>query len=128
MGAVASLNDVQSPTTALQLQVVSAEGVTSGPSIASTTSPGVTVSRTGTGAYRLTWAQDPGNFLGAVASLRAATPGNLAGHTVVLDEYDSTNLILDLVVYNAADAAHDLVADEHFTVMAAFSFSNLDLD
>ena len=90
--------------------------------------PGVAVSRTGAGAYRLTWSENPGVYMGAVASLQAATPGDLAGHTVIFDTYDSTNFILDLVVYNNPDtgtggqpAAHDLAASEYFCVVAKFA-------
>ena len=82
---------------------------------------GVTLSRTGTGAYRITWADNPGNFRAARAQLAAATPGDLAGHTVIFDTYDATNLRLDFVVYNAADAAHDLAANEYVDVFAVFS-------
>ena len=81
---------------------------------------GVAVTRTGAGAYRLTWSENPGNFINAIATLEAATPGDVAGHTVVFDTWDATNLRLDLVVYNASDSAHDLAANEYFNVVANF--------
>jgi O-acetyl-ADP-ribose deacetylase (regulator of RNase III) len=81
---------------------------------------GLALTRTGTGAYRITWSETPGTFLGAVASLMAATPGDLAGHTVIFDTYDATNRRLDFIVYNASDAAHDLAANEYVVVVAKF--------
>jgi hypothetical protein len=87
-----------------------------------TAGKGAVLTRTGTGAYRITWAEEsPGTFHGAIATLAAATPGNLAGHTAIFDEYDSTNRQLDFVVYNSSFAAHDLAADEHVTVVAFFA-------
>lgn len=91
------------------------------------TGPDVTVTRTGTGAYLLTWAADPGNSLGAVASLQATTVADLAGHTVICGPYVPATMTMVVKVTNAADAAHDLAALEWFNVRAAFSFSSLDV-
>lgn len=87
---------------------------------------GVTLTREGTGQYRITWSDSPGNFKGATYGLQAATPGNLAGHTVVFDTYDSSNLQLDFYLYNASDTAHDLAANEYITVTVNFSTSAVD--
>lgn len=81
---------------------------------------GITISRTGTGAYRLTWSDNPGVFQGWSCNLGAATPVDLAGHTVIRDTYDATNFILDFVVYNASDAAHDLAALEYADITVDF--------
>jgi hypothetical protein len=67
---------------------VRALGVTSGPEITKQLGDGLTVTRTGTGAYRLTWSENPGTFVCAVGSLQAATPANLAGHTMIFDTWD----------------------------------------
>lgn len=91
------------------------------------TGPGVTVTRTGTGAYLLTWAASPGNELGTVASLQATTVTALAGHTVICGPYVAATKTMAVKVTNAADAAHDLAALEWFTVRAAFSYTSLDL-
>ena len=79
---------------------------------------GVTVTRTGAGAYRITWAEDPGAHVASFATLEAATPGNLAGHTVVFDTYASK--VQDFVLYNASFAAHDLVATEYINIRVTF--------
>ena len=83
---------------------------------------GATVTRTGTGAYRITWSGWNGPLVGAVAGLMADTPANLAGHTVVFDydSYTKTTLALDFTLYNAADSAHDLAANEFLNVVATF--------
>lgn len=79
---------------------------------------GMTVSRSGTGAYALAWDDVPGTFIGAIATLSAATPGDLAGHTVIADTYASSSL--PFIVYNASDSAHDLAANEYVTIVAFF--------
>ncbi len=86
----------------------------------------ISISRTGTGAYLLTWAQNPGNFVGWSAGIGAATPANVAGHTVVRGEYSASAKTLAFVVYNAADAAHDLAADEYVDVQCMFVTSAVD--
>jgi hypothetical protein len=81
--------------------------------------PGVDLTRLGAGSYRITWDQNPGVFLGAVASLQAATPGDLAGHVVVFDTYDAANRRLDFTLYAVAAAAADVPAYTTGEVVAA---------
>ncbi len=81
---------------------------------------GMTITRTGSGAYLITWAENPGTFQGWSCNLGAATPGDLAGHTVIRDTYDATALTLAFVVYNASFAAHDLAALEYADISVDF--------
>jgi hypothetical protein len=82
-----------------------------------------TAARTGEGAYRLTFNQDPGLFLGLTGfGFQATTPGDLKGYTVVVDApYDATNLTLDFVVYDSTFTAADLIAAQWVTLELAFS-------
>lgn len=82
---------------------------------------GLTAARIGTGEYRLTFRDPPGRFMGATCGLGAATPAALAGHTVVRGEFDAANRRLDLTVFNAADAAHDLATAEFLDVIVYFA-------
>jgi len=82
--------------------------------------PGVAVTRTGAGAYLLTWSENPGTFIGASAGLAATTPGDVAGHTVVFGAYSTTAFTLSFTLYNASDAAHDLAALEWITCRVTF--------
>lgn len=84
---------------------------------------GVTLTRTGTGAYLLTFKENPGTFVSALSGLQASTPGALAGHTVVFDDYVASTYTLPFVVYNASDAAHDLAADEFVNLCVRFARS-----
>ena len=95
-------------------------GETTGPtvSIDEGSSQGVSVAYSATGIYTLTWGDSPGKFVSAQASLGAATPADLAGHTVIRDTYAS--LALAFSVFNAADAAHALVDDEYLDVEVTF--------
>jgi hypothetical protein len=81
------------------------------------------VARTGEGAYRITWQQDPGLYLGMTGfGFQATTPGDLKGYTVVIDApYDATNLQLDFVVYDSTFTAADIIAAQWLTLELAFS-------
>lgn len=81
---------------------------------------GITVSRTGTGAYLLTWSDKPGTFVGCTYGIQAATPGDLAGHTVVVDTFDTSALTMPFVLYDGSNNAHDLVANEWITLAVMF--------
>ncbi len=97
-----------------------AEGVTSGPSISSgVRGKGVTVTRTGTGAYLATFDDEWSSLVVSNCQLSAGTPGALAGHTVIFDEPAVTAGVVTIafIVYSAADAVHDLVADEYLELM-----------
>lgn len=83
------------------------------------TARGVVVTRTGTGAFLITWAEDPGTYVLASCGLEAATPGDIAGHTVVFDTYDTAGTQA-FILYNAADAAHDLATAEYINIRVAF--------
>lgn len=86
---------------------------------------GVTLTRTGTGAYLLTWANDPGVFVGLTYGLSATTPGNIAGHTLIAGLYSTSAFTLAFIVYNASDAAHDLAALEHMHLTVNFKTTSI---
>ena len=88
--------------------------------------PGVTLTRTGTGVYRIAWSENPGVYLGQSYSLQAATPTALAGHSVLFAAYDATNWRLDFTVFNATPAAHDLAADEYIHVEVKFARTSVE--
>jgi hypothetical protein len=92
---------------------------------------GVAVTRTGEGAYRITWAKNPGTFVGWSCSFGAATPLDLAGYTAVRDTFTaqsgSTSAYLDFVVYSDTPAAADLIADQYADIAVTFS-TNSDPD
>lgn len=82
---------------------------------------GVTVTRTGEGAYLITWASNPGTFLGWSPGFGAATPADLAGYTVVRDTYDSATYSMAFVVYNSTFAAADIIAAQYLDIAVEFS-------
>jgi hypothetical protein len=88
-------------------------------------SAGATVTRTGVGAYLITWAENPGKFLAWSASLGADTPAALAGHTVVRGAYNATAYTLAFVVYDSTFAAVDLAAAEYLDASVYFQRSGL---
>jgi hypothetical protein len=83
---------------------------------------GVTVTRTGEGAYLLTWATNPGTFLGwSAPGFGAATPADLKGYTAVRDTYDATAHTLAFVVYDSTFTAADLIVNQWADLEIAFS-------
>jgi hypothetical protein len=75
---------------------------------------GVTVSRTGAGVYRITWAENPGVFLGMSWSLGSTTPGDVKTFTVTRGNFTPASATVkasvDLSVWNAAGTATDLAS------------------
>lgn len=91
--------------------------------------PGTAVTRNSIGNYRITFDDPPGTFIGLSYGLQAATPADLAGHTVIADTWvkptATADGYLDVVLYSAADAAHDLAADEYMLLEIKFSKTNI---
>ena len=82
---------------------------------------GVTVTRTGEGAYRIVFAEQPFQWLGYDFGFQAATPADVAGYTVGADTWDATNKRLDIVVYNSSFAAADIIAAQYLTLRLHFA-------
>lgn|SRR3990167_658290 len=88
---------------------------------------GVTVTRTGEGAYRVAFGENPGTFVGFTYGFGATTPGDLKGYTVVHDEpFDTTNYRFDFVVYDSTFTAADIIAAQHLTLHIDFARSNVN--
>lgn len=81
---------------------------------------GVTLSRLSEGVYRITWADNPFQFIGVLSQLIASTPGDLKDTEVVFDDYDSTTKTLDFSVFESGAAA-DLVATERIYIQVIFA-------
>jgi len=87
---------------------------------------GVTITRTGAGAYLATFsgkAGELGNYVGMTVGLEATTPGDMAGHTVVAGATATSAagvVTKAFVLYNATFAARDLAALEWITIEFAF--------
>jgi hypothetical protein len=89
---------------------------------------GVTATRTGEGAYRLSFDVNPGTFIGWSCNFGAATPADLKGYTAVRDTYTapsgSTDGYLDFVVYDSTFTAADLIANQYADIEVKFSTSS----
>jgi hypothetical protein len=87
---------------------------------------GVVVTYRGSaGAYRIQFAENPYQFIGAFATFLGTTPAGLGGWSVVFVDYDATNFRLDFVVFNAANAAADLAATQRISIIAKFARSGV---
>lgn len=92
---------------------------------------GIATTRTGEGAYRITFAENPGTFVGWSCSFGAATPADLKGYTAVRDTFTAqsgaTLAYLDFVVYDSTFTAADLIANQYADITVEFS-TNTDPD
>lgn len=80
---------------------------------------GITVSRTGAGVYRLTFAASPGNFAGTLGpSFDAVTPTDVDRWTIVCSP--TSTVITTVNVYNEAGAAADLPANTWLNLVLRF--------
>ena len=88
--------------------------------------PGWTATYTSTGIYRIHFTDAYSALISAWSSLGGTTPANLAGHTLIWDDYvaksGNTLAYREVSVYNASFALHDLVATEF--VEFGFVFQN----
>lgn len=72
---------------------------------------GMVITRTGEGLYRITWANNPGQFVGWRASLGGATPAELGALNVVRNVYDAANKRLDFGLFKQYLAGNVLSSD-----------------
>lgn len=81
---------------------------------------GATITRTGEGAYLITFDDTPGPFAGFYAGFQAATPADLKGYSCVADTYDTATNTLPFVIYNASVTAADLIANQYAWITVEF--------
>jgi hypothetical protein len=85
------------------------------------TAKGVTVTYISTGIVDLTWAVNPGLFLGATFGFQATTQSAVKGYTAVAGAFNTTTFTLRLNITSASDALIDLAAVQWLCVRAAFA-------
>lgn len=81
---------------------------------------GVTVSYVSTGKYKITFAENPFQFVGAFYGLLATTMADLKGYTVVFEDYNSTAFTIQFTVFNSSFAAADLAATQRLCINLKF--------
>lgn len=79
---------------------------------------GVTVARSGVGVYTLTFKRAPGSWVGFTFGLDSTTPANVKNHDVVCAATSTT--VITVNFFDAAGAAHDLVAGEWLNLQLRF--------
>lgn len=84
---------------------------------------GVTVSYVATGKYKITWAEDPYQFLSVTCGLLATTMADLKGYTVVFEDYNSTTKTMQFTVFNSSFNAADLAATQRLCINLKFARS-----
>jgi hypothetical protein len=83
---------------------------------------GITVARSNTGIYTLTFTASPGTYAGCLFGLDATTPGDIKNHSVVCTATSST--VITVNFYDASANAHDLAAVEWINLTLKFKASN----
>lgn len=110
---------VRSPTPGVQMHVVRFVGGASAVTKQDGGGEGITVTYVGSGVVNLVWANAPGTFLGGIASVQAATPGDIDTYTVTFDTYDTSTLTLPLTLSEGGTPT-DLAANEYCTCVLFF--------
>ncbi len=84
---------------------------------------GVTIGRTGAGAYTLTWAEFPGTYVGLTGfSFESGTQSGLKGYTVVTNSPSSG--VITINVTNAGETLTDLASGQSLTLKYTFKRVN----
>ena len=81
---------------------------------------GMTITRTGSGAYLITWGDAPGAFVDYGAGFQATTVADLRGFTVVVGVYSASAKTLAFTVYDSTFAAADLAANQWLSLRLVF--------
>jgi len=83
--------------------------------------PGAVVSRAGVGDYKFTFNENPGNFVCfGRPGLRSTTGVDLKNFDAVLKNYDTTNFVVEVFVFNGAGAATDLTSAQSLSIPVWF--------
>ena len=87
------------------------------------------VARQSAGVHRLSFTDHPGTLCGFTYGFQGTTVANLAGHDVTLSAWTapsgSTKGYFQITIWNASEAAHDLVATELLHLTLKFTRSGL---
>lgn len=89
-------------------------------SLTSQEANGVTLSRTSEGLYKITWADNPFQFIGVTSQLIATTLADLKDTVVIFGDYDATAKTLAFAVYESGTIA-DLIATERLYIQVIFA-------
>ncbi len=82
---------------------------------------GVSVAWTATGIVTLTWAENPGRFMGLTWGLQATTASGVKGYTVVPGVFSTTAFTLAINITGASEALVDLAALQWCNLRIAFA-------
>lgn len=83
------------------------------------TGAGITVTYISSGVVDLVWRENPGTFLGMVATFQATTPANVKAYVVVPGAFNASTFTLRLSMYESGTLT-DLDALEWLSVLAFF--------
>ena len=94
-------------------------------SIESPKNSGIKATYIGTGIVDLTWLDDPGVFIGLVATFSATAPAAVKGYTLTYGDFNYATRTLRLNINNSLFALADLAAAQRVFIKAQFSRSGL---
>jgi len=82
---------------------------------------GVTVTRTSEGLYKITWAENPFQFIGCGHSFGSVTMTDMADYTFVRGVYNSTLFTLAFSIIKQNGTVEDLVANQQLDIQINFA-------
>lgn len=86
--------------------------------------PGVTITRTGVGVFKYTFAKNPGTFVGIEGfAFGADAPAAVKGYSISHDTLDTTGGVFSMEVslWDSANAAVELAAAQYLSITFAFA-------
>lgn len=84
---------------------------------------GVTVTRTSEGLYKITWAENPFQFIGCGHSFGSLIMTDMADYTFVRGLYSSTLFTLAFSIIKQNGSVEDLIVDQYLDIQVHFSVS-----
>lgn len=102
------------------LQFVKFVGGTAAVTKVTGTGSGISVTYISTGIVDLAWSENPGTFLGMVATFQATTASGVKGYTVVPGVFNATTFKLRLNITGASESLVDLAALQWLNCLVFF--------
>lgn len=84
---------------------------------------GVVVTRTGPGVFRVQFAENPFQFIGAFGNFLSNLMTDVKGWTIVFGDYDPVNYRIAFSLFNSTFAAVELAATQRVCILLKFSRS-----
>ena len=84
---------------------------------------GITCTRTSEGLYKITWSENPYQFIGFHGNFGSLTMDDMVDYTCVRGVYNATAFTLAFSTYKQNGTVEDIIADQYLDIVVYFSVS-----